>query len=74
MCNSTGAIGSVVFNGVKQVGVDVSWTLHFCFYGVTHEWMSSVFEVFFLFWFVVMPLLSSWDDMHTPDKLLADDA
>ena len=27
LCNSTGAIGSVVFNGVKQVGVDVAWTL-----------------------------------------------
>ena len=25
--NSTGAIGSVVFNGVKQVVVDVAWKL-----------------------------------------------
>ena len=27
LCNSTGAIGSVVFNGVKLGGVDVAWTL-----------------------------------------------
>ena len=26
-CNSTGSIGSVVFNAVKQVGADVEWTL-----------------------------------------------
>ena len=35
--------------------------------------MSSVFEVLFLFWFVVMPLLSRWDDMGGGIKLLADD-
>ena len=35
--------------------------------------MSSVFEVFFLFWFVVMSLLSSWYEMDVPVKLLADD-
>ena len=33
------------------------------FRGVTHEWMSSVFEWLFLFWFLLMSLLSSWDDM-----------
>ena len=27
----------------------------------------------FLFWFVVMSLLSSWDDMDVRVKLLADD-
>ena len=27
LCNSTGAIGSVVFNGFKQGGVNVAWTL-----------------------------------------------
>ena len=35
--------------------------------------MSSVFEVLFLFWFVVMYLLSSWDEMDVCVKLLADD-
>ena len=27
VCNSTGAIGSLVFNGVKRGGADVAWTL-----------------------------------------------
>ena len=35
--------------------------------------MSSVCEVLFLFWFVVMPLLSCWDDMDVGIELLADD-
>ena len=35
--------------------------------------MSSVFEILFLFWFVVMYLLSSWDEMDLRFKLLADD-
>ena len=33
--------------------------------------MSSVFEVLFLFWFVVMSLLSSWDEMDVRVELLA---
>ena len=33
--------------------------------------MSSVFEVLFLFLFVVMSLLSSWDEMGVPVELLA---
>ena len=33
--------------------------------------MSSVFEMLFLFWFVVIYLLSSWDKMDVPVKLLA---
>ena len=49
VCNSTGTIGSVVFNGVKRGGVDVARTLSLSFRGVTYEWMSSVFEVLFLF-------------------------
>ena len=73
LCNSTGAIGSVVFNGFKQVVVYMAWTLILCFRGVTHEWMSSVFEVLFLFWFVEMFLLSSLDEMDVRVKLLADD-
>ena len=40
--------------------------------GVTHEWMSSVFEVLFLYWFVVLSLLSSLDLMDVCVKLLAD--
>ena len=35
--------------------------------------MSSIFEVLLLFWFVVISLLSSWDEMHVCVKLLADD-
>ena len=30
--------------------------------------------MFLLFWFVVMPLLSSWDKIDVRVKLLADDA
>ena len=74
MCNSTGAIGSVVFNCVKQVVVYVAWALKFCFRGVTHELMSSVFEVLLLFWFLVMSVLSSWDEMDVLVELLPDDA
>ena len=49
------------------------WPKHCNFFcGVTHEWMSSAFEFLFLFWFVVMSLLSSWDEMGVPVKLLAD--
>ena len=36
--------------------------------------MSSVFEVLFLFWFVVIYLLSSWYAIDVRVKLLADDA
>ena len=35
--------------------------------------MSSIFEVLFLFLFVVMSLLSSWDNIYVRVKLLADD-
>ena len=35
--------------------------------------MSSVFEVLFLFWYVIISLLSRWDDMDVGIKLLADD-
>ena len=49
------------------------WSEHFSFFlGVTHEWMSSVFEVLFLFWLVIMFLLSSLDEMDVHVKLLAD--
>ena len=36
--------------------------------------MSYVFEVLFLFWFVVISLLSSWYEIDVPVKLLTDDA
>ena len=35
--------------------------------------MSSVFEVLFLSWFVLMSLLSSWDEMDVRVELLTDD-
>ena len=35
--------------------------------------MSSVFELLFLFWFVVMSLLSCWYDMDVRVELLAYD-
>ena len=72
VCNLTDLRYSVSFNGVKWVVVDVDWTLYF-FCGVTHECISSVFEVLFLFWFLVMYSLSSWDEMDVHVELLADD-
>ena len=45
--------------------------IYFC--GVTHEWMSYVFEMLFLFLLVVMCLLSSLDNIYICVKLLADD-
>ena len=45
--------------------------MHF-FRGVIHEWMSSVFEVLFLFWLVVMSWLSSWYEIDVCVELLAD--
>ena len=38
-----------------------------------NEWISSVCEVLFLFWSVVIYLLSHWDHMDGGIKLLADD-
>ena len=73
LCNLTGTILIISFNGVKREVVDVSWALYFCFCGVTHEWMSSIFEVLLLFWFVVIYFLSRWDEMDVRVKLLADD-
>ena len=35
--------------------------------------MSNVFEALFLFWFLVISLLSSWDYMDVGVELLADD-
>ena len=44
-----------------------------CFPGVTHEWMSSLFDVLFLFLIAVLSSLSSWDEMKVCVKLLAYD-
>ena len=38
-----------------------------------HECMSSVFKMLFLFWFIVMSLLLSWDEMDVCVELPADD-
>ena len=43
------------------------------FFGITHEWLSSVFVVLFLFLLLKMSLLSSLDEMDVCVKLLADD-
>ena len=37
-----------------------------------NEWMASVCKVLFLFWFVVMSLLSRWDYIDGGIGLLAD--
>ena len=73
VCNLINAICSVAFNVVKWVVADVVWTLWFCFHGVTHDWISSVFEVLFLFWLVIMFLLSSIGDIDVRFEWLADD-
>ena len=73
VCNSTGVIGSVVFNGFKWVVVYVAWTLQLFFHGVTHEWMSYIFEVLLLFWLVVISLLSSWYEIYVCVELITDD-
>ena len=71
--NSAGAIGKLLINGVKQGGVDVSWTLVFCFLGVTQEWISSTFEMSDVFLIAVLSSFSSWDDIIVRFKLLEDD-
>ena len=71
--NSTGKRGKVVINGVKIGGVDVVWTLIFCFLGVMQEWISSVFEVFTLFWMEILALCWSWWDIIVGVKLVVYD-
>ena len=58
--NSIGKKVKVVINGIKQGGVDVAWTLIFCFRGVKQEWISSVLEIFTVFWMEVLSLCWSW--------------
>ena len=71
--NLTGAIGKLVVNGVKQGGVDVAWTLIFCFWGVPQEWISYVFKMSDMFWIAVLSSFSSWDDIIVCDKLVVCD-
>ena len=71
--NSTGGIGKEVINGVKKGGVDVAWTLVFCFQGVTQDCISSLFKISEVFWIVVLSLFSSWDDIIVCDKLVVYD-
>ena len=71
--NSTGKRGKVVINGVKRGGLDVSLTLVFCFQGVTQEWISSVFEMFNVFWIEVLSLCWSWLDIVVGVELVVYD-
>ena len=60
--DSTGARGKLLINGVKQGGVDVAWTLILCLLDVTQDWISSVFEMFTLYWLEALPLCwRGWD-------------
>ena len=50
------------------------WSEHCNFFCVvTHEWMSYVFEMLFLFWLVLMSLLSIIYKIDVCVELLADD-
>ena len=71
--NSTGKRGKVVINGIKQGGIDVAWTLIFCFQGVTQEWISSVFEMSTVFWIEVLSLCWSWYDIIVGVELVVYD-
>ena len=73
VCNLSYGIGSVAFDAVRWVCVTVAWTLQFGFHGVTNDWMSSLFEMLFLFWLVVMCLLSSIDKIDGSVELIPDD-
>ena len=68
--NSKGERGKVVINGFKRGDVDVAWTLILCFRGVTHDWISSVFEMSDVFWIAVLSIFSSWYDIIVCYKLV----
>ena len=71
--NSTGERVKVVINGVKRGGVYVAWTLIFCFWGVTQEWISSVFEMSTVFLMEVLSLCwSLWDIMVGVELIVYD--
>ena len=62
-----------MINYVKRGGIDVAWTLIFFFWGVTQEWISSLFMISDVFSIAVLSLFSSWDDIKVCDKLVAYD-
>ena len=50
------------------------WPEHYNYFcGVTQDWMSYVFDMLFLFWLIVLCLLSSLDKIDVRLELLADD-
>ena len=62
-----------MINGVNRGGIYVAQTLT-CFpQGVTHEWISYLFDMSVVFWIAVLSLLSSWDYMIVRVKLLVYD-
>ena len=67
--SSTGKRGKVLINGVKRGGVDVAWTLIFYVWGVTQEYISSLLEMFTVFWMEVLSLCWSWRDIIVRVKL-----
>ena len=71
--NSTGKRGKVMINGVKRGGVDVAWKLIFYFWGVTHEWIPSVFEMSDVFWIEVLSLFWRWYDIIVRFELVVYD-
>ena len=62
-----------MINGVKREGLDVAWSMIFCFWGVTKEWISSVFEMSDVFWIAVLSLSSSWYDIIVRVKVVVYD-
>ena len=73
MCNTTKKNYSVQATSKTTNLTPFEWYTVIFFRGVTHEWMSSDFEVLLLFLFVVMSLLWSWDEIDVCVKLLTDD-
>ena len=45
----------------------------FCFPDVTHQGVSSVFKIYYVFWIAVLSFFSSWDDIIVCDKLVVYD-
>ena len=49
------------------------WPEHGFFWGVTHDWISYVFDISVVFWIAVIYLLSSIDDMIVRVELVVYD-
>ena len=58
---------------VKQGGVDVAWTLILWFWGVTQEWISSIFDMYDVFWIALLSLFSRWYDIIDCVELVVHD-